>query len=168
MAYRTYINDVQVFGNNEYYTEWLDFIRSKGITVGDESNYDGEIDDFMGALEVIEKIVIRLDDERIATRESLLKDVKTDDAETLEWIERRCTSLFDLSHVKRNVLKDQDTPNMPRLFDELYTLCDSGYLFMPIAFYQACKKSLELDLGHPTRLRAYKLKRGKKIHVKAG
>ena len=31
MAYRTYINNTQVFGNNEYYPEWTTYLKSKGI-----------------------------------------------------------------------------------------------------------------------------------------
>lgn len=34
MAYRTYINDIQLFENNEYYPEWITYIRSKRINVG--------------------------------------------------------------------------------------------------------------------------------------
>lgn len=64
MAYRTYINGTQVFGNNEYYPEWIKYLKSKGITIGEEDEYDGEIDDFMEALDVVESIVIRLEAER--------------------------------------------------------------------------------------------------------
>ena len=46
MAYRTYINGTQVFGNNEYYPEWIKYLKSKGITIGEEDEYDGEIDDW--------------------------------------------------------------------------------------------------------------------------
>ena len=35
MAYRIYINDIQLCGNNEYYPEWITYIRSKGINVGE-------------------------------------------------------------------------------------------------------------------------------------
>ena len=33
MSYRTYINGNQVFGNNEYYPEWIEYIESKGIVI---------------------------------------------------------------------------------------------------------------------------------------
>ena len=29
MSYRTRVNETQIFGNNEYYQEWIDFIRSE-------------------------------------------------------------------------------------------------------------------------------------------
>ena len=36
MSYRTYVNDVQVFGNDEYYSEWIEFIKAQGIDVNEE------------------------------------------------------------------------------------------------------------------------------------
>lgn len=56
MAYRTYINDTQVFGDNEYYQEWIKYIESKGITIDEDGGYEGELDDFMEALDVVESI----------------------------------------------------------------------------------------------------------------
>ena len=64
MSYRTYINNTQVFGNNERYPEWIKYVESKGITVGEEGDYEGELDDFMEALDVVESIVMRLESER--------------------------------------------------------------------------------------------------------
>jgi hypothetical protein len=56
MSYRTYVNGFQIFGNNDCYQEWIDFIKSQGITVDEENNYKGDIRDFMGALVCIENI----------------------------------------------------------------------------------------------------------------
>lgn len=64
MSYRTNIEDVQIFGNNEYYPEWIDFIQSQGIEVDNEGNYSGEIHDFMGMLTTIETIVLNIEEER--------------------------------------------------------------------------------------------------------
>ena len=64
MSYRTYINNTQVFGNSECYPEWIKYVESKGITVGEEGDYEGELDDFMEALDVVESIVMRLESER--------------------------------------------------------------------------------------------------------
>ena len=41
MSYCTYINGTQIFGNNEYYPEWIEFIRKQGIEVDEEGGYDG-------------------------------------------------------------------------------------------------------------------------------
>ena len=60
MSYRTTINGSQLFGNNEFCGEWIDFIKSQGIKIDDDGNYKGEIADFMAALTVIEKITMRL------------------------------------------------------------------------------------------------------------
>ena len=43
MSYRTYVNDVQVFGNNEYYPEWIEFIKTQGIDVNENGNYENFI-----------------------------------------------------------------------------------------------------------------------------
>ena len=38
MSYRTYVNDTQIFGNNECYPEWINYIKSKGIEVGENDS----------------------------------------------------------------------------------------------------------------------------------
>ena len=58
MAYRTHVNDVQVFGNNETHPEWIEFIKSQGIAVDEDDMYDGVITDFMAALSVANSIFI--------------------------------------------------------------------------------------------------------------
>ena len=39
MSYRTYVNDTQIFGNHEHYPEWINYIKSKGIEVGENDSY---------------------------------------------------------------------------------------------------------------------------------
>ena len=56
MSYRTSINGTQIFGNNEWYVEWANFIESKRIKIDEDGCYDGEIDDVMGMFDVIDKI----------------------------------------------------------------------------------------------------------------
>jgi hypothetical protein len=36
MSYRTEVEGFQIFGNNEYYKEWIEFISSEGIEVDEE------------------------------------------------------------------------------------------------------------------------------------
>lgn len=36
MSYRIYVNDTQLFGNNESYPEWDDYVKSQGIEIGPE------------------------------------------------------------------------------------------------------------------------------------
>lgn len=64
MSYRTKINGKQLFGNNEWYEEWGEYLISKGIEIDDEGLYEGELDNFMEALEVIEKITMNIEAER--------------------------------------------------------------------------------------------------------
>ena len=168
MSYRTTINGVQIFGNNEYYPEWISFIKSQGITIGEDGQYDGRIADFMAAMDVCERIVLRLDAERIADLERLRKEHRNSDPQSKEWIERRYASLFDLTGIRRKISEEPRSAQRPFLFDELYDLVDSGYLFLPMALYEACKKDLVPDFAHPERFRAYKLKKGRTIRVHAG
>lgn len=64
MSYRTYVNNYQIFGNEEYYDEWIEFIQSQGIEVDEEGCYEGEITDFMSGLVVCENIVNKLEKEK--------------------------------------------------------------------------------------------------------
>ena len=64
MSYKTRVNGKQLFGNNEWYDEWGKYLISKGIDIDDEGLYEGELDDFMEALEVIEKITMNIEAER--------------------------------------------------------------------------------------------------------
>lgn len=118
MAYRTYINDVQVFGNNEYYPEWIEYMENKGIKISEDGVYHGEIDDFMEALDVIESIVMRLETER--------RMRKQNGAEFFS------QSIFDLGNIYDDV---KEHPTEESLLDkELYYL-ENGYMFMPYAFF---------------------------------
>lgn len=72
MSYRTTINGSQLFGNNEFYGEWIDYIKSQGIKIDGNGNYKGEITDFMSALTVIENITMRLHHERICNQNTNL------------------------------------------------------------------------------------------------
>lgn len=38
-------NGKQIFGNNEWYDEWGEYLISKGIKISDEGLYKGELDD---------------------------------------------------------------------------------------------------------------------------
>lgn len=150
MAYRTYINGTQVFGNNEYYPEWIKYLKSKGITIGEDGEYDGEIDDFMEALDVVESIVIRLEAERRERKKNGEKFFSL--------------SLFDLGNIYDAVVAN---PTEESLFDkELYYL-ENGYMFMPYAFFKACESILEYK-GLSLKGKFFKLKDGCKIRVSAG
>lgn len=114
----------------------------------------------MAAMEACENIVLRMETD-------IQKDLAFTGKRAREVT--RLHSLFDLGHIKRNLDETKDQAGYrPRLFDELYDAIEYGYLFMPIILYDACKDDLELDVRHPDRFRAYRLKPGKTIHVSAG
>ena len=100
MSYRTYINNTQVFGNNECYPEWIKYVESKGITVGEDGDYEGELDDFMEALDVVESIVMRLESER---RERKKKGEKF-----------FSQSIFDLGDIYNEVVEDPEEESLRR------------------------------------------------------
>ena len=162
MSYRTYINDTQIFGNNEYYPEWIEFIKTQGIEVDeDDGFYDGEITDFMGALLTIEKIVMRLESE-FRTRKDL--------SNRLNNKHKPIQSLFDFSNIV-DELEEQDENEIlgESLFDKLLNYTQNGYAFMPYAFYMACKDKLELaDKRTKGHFHCYKLKEEETINVSAG
>ena len=117
MAYRTYVNGVQIFGNNEYYQEWIDFIQSQGIEIDGDDCYHGSITDVQEALTVIDRIILRIEKERN-------KDGKT---------------LFDLSDVKKNWQGEETIPFSQSLMQRL----EYGYLFMGVNFLRACGDDID-------------------------
>lgn len=153
MSYRTYINDTQVFGNNEYYPEWADYIQNKGIEIGADGEYEGELDDFMEALDVIENIVINIEKER---RENKAKGKKFFSA-----------SIFDLGNIYDDVI---NMPDYESILDKELHYLQNGYMFMPYAFYKACEDIIEFK-GYSFETKhskIYKLKDGCKIRISAG
>lgn len=167
MSYRTYVEDVQIFGNNEYYPEWIEFIKSQGINVDDECCYEGEIHDFMGALVTIEKIVMRLYQEK----EKLISQLGG------KLGNKKMHGLFDFTHIVDKIAKNnQVDENGNRLFeygdslfDEICDIVNQSYAFMPYTFFLACKDKLIAVESYSTQdhFDCYKIKDGESIHIKA-
>lgn len=157
MSYRTYIEDEQVFGNNEYYSEWIEFVKSQGIEVDEDGCYSGEIKEFMPALFVVESIVLRLNREREALKEKWNGRLS---------FERPILSLFDFQNIPPKV-ENQDYETS--LFDELFGIVKNSYAFMPYAFFKACEDKLEKDhvFATPNHFYCFKLKVGETIHIEA-
>ena len=154
MAYRTYMNNTQIFGNNKYYPEWVEFLKTQGIEEDEEGCYKGELMDFMGALEAMEKIVLRLHKEREAGKKTCPEAYR---------------GLFDFSSLAESLENKENDKFHTSLFDGLLDLTRDGYAFLPYALYAACKDSLEkmepwAAEGH---LHCYRLKEGQAIKVKA-
>ena len=155
MSYRTTIEGVQIFGNNDCYQTWIDFIKSQGIVVDADNGYEGEITDFMGAVMAIEEIVMSLAKKR--------NELRTMHGDHMGRVALK--HLFDFSHVAESVEKCEDS----YLFDELFDVIDTSYMFIPYVFFQACEEKLErmdaYSIGE--RYNCYKLKEGMTIHVRA-
>ena len=169
MAYRTYVNGVQIFGNDDHYPEWIGFVRSQGLAVDGDDCYRGEITDVMGAIEACESIVMRIEDERRAERERLAVE-KDEDPEIQQLLEARATSQFDLTEIYARVLAQKDAKYGLSLFDRLLNVTRNGYMFVPYALYRACGEHVEFDDGARMRkrLNVLRLKPGHTIPVWAG
>ena len=157
MSYRTYVNEHQIFGNNEYYPEWIEFIKSQGIEVSDEFTYDGYITNVMGAVEAIEQVILRKAKESeeiiIGRNGKTFKHYK----------------LFDFSNEYEKIIKDREDKYGMELTDHILFIEDMSYMFMSVTFIKACKDLIErAQKPKGKRLYNYKVKDGKQIHVHAG
>ena len=163
MSYRTFVENTQIFGNNESYPEWDEFIRSQGIEISPDGDYEGEITDIMEAIEVIEKIVLRLEEKQ---RESKIYE---DEAFITSPEGKRFTSFFDFSYIYDRIKK---RPNTEFLLDRLLSSIEHSYAFMALVFLDACKEKIEREKNNDFRLNErmykFKLKDGETIRVSAG
>lgn len=154
MSYRTTIEGVQLFGNNDCYRPWIDFIKSQGIAVDAENCYEGDITDFMGAVIATEQIVMNLYQKRIEMRK-LYGD---------QMGRMPLRHLFDFTHIAESVEKNENS----YLLDELFDVIDGSYMFIPYLLFQACEEKLEqTPYAIEDRYRCYKLKEGMSLHVRA-
>lgn len=165
MSYRTTINDAQIFGNNEHYEEWMEFIKSKGIQIDEEGCYDGELTDFMEIVDVIETIVMNIEKTREERLNANLAIATTDAAK--ERIRKEFPSLFNLSNLKERANGKESELYKPNLLDEIIEIVKYGYLFLPYQLVKACEDIIEPDPTCLNRARAYRLKKGCTIKVHA-
>lgn len=177
MSYRTYVNGTQIFGNNESYQEWIDFIRSEGIEVDEEYNYKGEIKNFMEALLTIEKISMNIERKRYEQKKELV-DKLLKNGMSNEEINNKIgnndffgfSSIFDLSSIYNKVVnsnQNKDDNFGYSLFDELDSIIENGYMFLPYSFYLACKDKLESSESFLIKkhFKCYRVKFGETIEV---
>ena len=158
MSYRTNINDTQIFGNNQWYQEWIDFLKSEGIEVDeDDGFYDGYIDNLKGMFDVIDKITKRLINDRH----------KKVVAGERDWEGKPLKELTDLSGSMW--LKDDKIS----ILTFNIQMIENAYCFLPYQVFKAVEDVIEgckhddsgaVALGY----RYYRLKDGKRIHVHAG
>jgi hypothetical protein len=157
MSYRTNVNGTQIFGNNEWYQEWADFLKSEGIKVDEEDGlYDGYIDNLKGMFDVIDKITKKLINDR---HEKVV-------ASERDWGDKPYKELTDLSG---SMWLDGETSVL--MFD--IQMIKNAYCFLPYQLFMAVEDIIEeckhddpgaVVLGY----RCYRLKDGERIHVHAG
>lgn len=153
MSYRTYVNDVQIFGNNVIYPKWIDFIKNNGIEVSEEGSYEGHITDFMDAQVIVEDIVNDLVCER----------QKRIDAGLCK------TQIYNAEEAYKDYLASKDDNVRFGLLGLQKEFLQNAYFYIPYSFYTACSDDIEPATAPIAgRLDAYVLKPGKRIYVRAG
>ena len=160
MSYRTTVNGVQIFGNNDYPEVWIDFVKSQGIEVDENQCYEGDITDFMGALVTLEEYVIQLNKRREELSEKFNGLIGKNKIENLLDFSNRFEKIAN---------QDPEDKYGYCLFDELMLIIDETYAFIPYVFFKACEDDLVREHIYTTakHFHCYKLKDGAKIHVKA-
>lgn len=157
MSYRTYIDEEQIFGNNDYFKEWEEFIKSQGIEIDEEGCYSGDITDVQGLFETIDKITRNMIKEFHAKVESGEKN----------WKAEPYKELTDLSD---SMWLNDDTPIL--MFNN--QIIQEHYVFLPYQAYLILKDKIEHTDGYTKDgvewgyWYSYKLKEGLKIHVSGG
>lgn len=156
MSYRTNVNGCQIFGNNEWYQEWADFIESEGIETDEDGLYDGYIDNLQGMFDVIDIITRGL----INYRHNQVV------AGELAWEGKPYTELTDLSDTMWL------TDSTPILMFNIQMI-EYAYCFLPYQLFKAVEDIIEkCEYNDPGAVvlgyRCYRLKDGKRIHVSAG
>lgn len=154
MSYRVKVNDHQIFGNNETYPEWNAFIESQGITIDAEYCYNGEIKDIMQAITVLERITLRLHQERL---EQMKQGIKA-------------KNIFDLTHIPEELENQPSSDKFNNsLLDCLIDITTHGYMFLPQTLIKACENKLEQiqPYNTPGHFHCYRIKDGEIITVSA-
>ena len=157
MSYRVKIDGCQIFGNNESYALWDDFVKSQGITIDTEGNYDGYTTDVEGMFKVIDKITRKNIADR--HRRVLAGEKKIGGKEAIKELADFTDSIF---------LKD-DTPILE--FDEY--IARNAYIFLPLQVKNILMdKIVRADDRYKDDIvdwsfASYKLKDGEKIHLSA-
>lgn len=181
MSYKTEVNGVQIFGNNEIFPEWLEFIKSQGIEIDEECCYDGKITDFMGALQCLETIVMKLEKkQQDEIAELKKKEQNNKDPNRQEYFNEVLhnpnsrfykTSLFDWRNIYTETLIAMESKDdfELSLFDQLLEIIQNSSIFLPYNFYLACKDVLQRDKMNTIEKHffCYKIKDGESIHIRA-
>ena len=167
MAYRTFVNNIQIFGNNALPPRWGDYLEENNIVKDEEYVYAFDTRDFMGILKVMEQIVMDYEKEQ----QEKIKDITKYNPHFENLPDKRkeevksrlgLRSIYDLTPCPEDIAEDA-------FFDQLMEYTKSAKMFLPYAFFRACEKDLEQEpaFSIPGRIYSYHLKSGKMIHIEA-
>jgi len=153
MSYCTSIEGVQIFGNSEYYADWIAFVESNGIVVDEEGRYEGDITDVEGMFKVIDEMVRK----RIADQHE-----KVSRGETTYTCKGKepCREATDFSH---SMWIDDDTP----LLMSNRMIIENSYFFIPYMVFNAVKGKIVPCNAYEWYCCSFKIKDGEKIHIEA-
>ena len=159
MSYRVWVNSHQLFGNNESYPEWEEWVKSQGIKIGEDGDYNFYTHDFNGMMQAVEKIVIRLIKER---HQDVIKGRKYFDFRIHKEVPYH--ELGDYSNFLEEVEKDQEIQNnkIYSFHYHLRNIIENGYFFLTYRLFDICRDKLE------DYLVSYKVKDPKGIEISAG
>ena len=159
MSYRVWVNHHQLFGNNESYPEWEEWVKSQGIEIGPDGNYNFYTKDFNGMMQAVEKIVKRLIKER---HEDVIKGRKYFNFRLNKEVPYK--ELGDYSNILEEVEKKQKFYNNKNLSLHFYLRdhIENGYFFLTYRLFDICRDKLE------DHLVSYKVTDPKGIEISAG
>jgi hypothetical protein len=174
MSYRMYVEDFQLFGNNEQYKIWDDFIRSEGIKISEDGYYDGYITNIPGAIHALEEIIIQIATDRINRLDKYtkelddeLKDLDSEEAEKerKHFLKYGPKDIFDYRDIYQKYKEQDESYGLIAELDNLY---NEGYLFFGSNFIKACGKKIHwtIDKEHDYSM-TWEIRDGEKIHVYA-
>lgn len=166
LSYHVYIDNVQLFGNDEDIPAWNEFIRSQGIEINEETHeYEGEITDFMGMIVCLEQIVLQVQ----ADLEPIFKSQK----EPILSFRGNQQSILDYSHIFDSLRNQESFGHTygkgTSLFEELFDVVNNGRGFLPYLAYVVCKPKLKPAkvFSTPNHFHCFEFKPGCSCHVKA-
>ena len=119
MSYRITVNDVQIFGNNEYPSHFLDFLKESGVKMDEDCLFNHTFN--VGEFDVMKAI------------SAIEKDVE-------DYSEEISCSLWDFRDKEKRIQKHKGNPEMTEfasIFENALEIYNNGYIFMPVLFVQS-------------------------------
>lgn len=120
----------------------LEYVKTKGIVMNVDGCYQGELDDFMEALDVIESITLRLETERREKKrqfEKYCESLSDEECKISHAPAFGISSIFDLGNMYEDCV---NAPNNCSLLDKQIDIIQDGYMFL-LCVFKACEDIIE-------------------------